>query len=146
MLPFSSFLFLSLLVRTFRMDSLSLQARLAILKETAGLSTCKQANKKEITSATRNLYENEAKSWEKFKLDFGNQDLLIDLESLKLYFEWFASSHRGKLDEKPNINTLVWRVGRFLCMCKNKYKVMILKQEEEILISVSSSLLMQELN
>ncbi|KFY08963.1 hypothetical protein V492_05774 [Pseudogymnoascus sp. VKM F-4246] len=81
---------------------------------------------KEVTTATERLYDLEAESWEEFKSKLekaGVAEIRPELPLLQLYFKWFATTHKGKLDDRPSIPTLIWRVGRFSYMYADRYSV-----------------------
>ena len=35
---------------------------------------------------------------------------------------WYAVNSNGRIGERPTLNTLLWRVGRFGCMYNKSYK------------------------
>jgi hypothetical protein len=42
-----------------------------------------------------------------------------------LFLHWHASKSRGKLDVRPSIPTLEWKIGRFACMYEHFYQYKI---------------------
>ncbi|OBT60850.1 hypothetical protein VE03_09718 [Pseudogymnoascus sp. 23342-1-I1] len=90
--------------------------------------------KKEITSATKRLYQGEAESWELFKSSLETTEVRPELPVLQLYFKWFALTHKGKLDARPTQSTLVWRVGRFSYMYADYHGVKIPKEVKDAVV------------
>ncbi|PMD22695.1 hypothetical protein NA56DRAFT_570330, partial [Hyaloscypha hepaticicola] len=45
-----------------------------------------------------------------------------DQPTFETYMAWYAVNSNGRIGERPTLNTLLWRVGRFGCMYNKSYK------------------------
>lgn len=90
-----------------------------------------------ITSATENLYKREELLWKEFQAAI-KKDIVPTVPSLKTFFEWYVHDRKGRIGDRPSMNTCLWRVGRFAFMYRKFYGVQIPKVDQDSIRSVCS--------